>query len=58
MKKRIRLRGWVLVVLKTILMIDMFICCCNIDNTNIMILIYGVLISLPIIYLLLKYNEV
>lgn len=56
--KRIKLRRWVLVVLKTILIIDMFICCFNIDTTNIKILIYGILTLIPITYLLIKYGDV
>ncbi len=56
--KRIKLRGWVLVVLKTILIIDMFICCCNIDSSNITVLIYGTLILIPITYLLIRYGDI
>lgn len=59
MKKRIKLRGWVLVVLKTILLIDMFIMCCEADTLRIMLFksIITILILIPILYLLIKYGD-
>ena len=59
MKKRIKLRGWVLVVLKIILGIDMFIMCCEAETLNVMfwksIITFSILI--PILYLLIKYGD-
>lgn len=59
MKKRIKLRGWVLVVLKTVLLIDMFIMCCEADTLRIMFFksIITILILIPILYLLIKYGD-
>ena len=59
MKKRIKLRGWVLVVLKTIILIDMFIMCCEADTLRIMLFksIITILILIPILYLLIKYGD-
>lgn len=59
MKKRIKLRGWVLVVLKTVLLIDMFIMCCEADTLRIMLFksIITILILIPILYLLIKYGD-
>ncbi len=59
MKKRIKLRGWVLVVLKTVLLIDMFIMCCEANTLRIMLFksIITILILVPILYLLIKYGD-
>lgn len=59
MKKRIKLRGWVLVVLKTILLVDMFIMCCEADTLRIMLFksIITILILISILYLLIKYGD-
>ena len=56
--KRIKLRGWVLVVLKILLLIDMFIMICNANTLTIMFLktIITILIMLPILYLLIRYG--
>ena len=58
MKKRIKLRGWVLVVLKGLLLIDMLLMCCEADTLNIMIYktIITIVILIPILYLLIKYG--
>ena len=60
MKTKVRLRGWVLVVLKTILVIDMFLMSCLSDSMKVMIIktLIGILVALPIAYLLIKYDEV
>lgn len=59
MKKRIRLKGWVLVVLKGLLLIDMFFMVCGADSLNVMF--YKTLITfiilMPILYLLIKYGD-
>ena len=57
--KRIKLKGWVLVVLKVLLLIDMFIMICNANTITIMLLktIITLIIMLPILYLLIKYGE-
>ena len=59
MKKRIRLRGWVLVVLRIMLLIGMFFMACITDNLSLMILktILCIIYILPILYLLLKYGD-
>ncbi len=59
MKKRIKLRGWVLVVLKGILLIDMFFMCCEADTVSVMFWksIITVSILVPILYLLIKYGD-
>ena len=58
--KRIKLKGWVLVVLRTLLLIDMFIMVCEADSLFIMFIktIITILISLPILYLLINYGGV
>lgn len=58
--KRIKLKGWVLVVLRTLLLIDMFIMICEADSLFIMFIktIITILISLPILYLLINYGGV
>lgn len=58
MKKRIKLRGWVLVVLKIVLGIDMFIMCCEAETLNVMFWksIIGLIVLIPTLYLLIKYG--
>ena len=58
MKKRIKLRGWVLVVLKFIMAIDMFLMMCEAETINIMFwkTIITLLILIPTLYLLVKYG--
>lgn len=58
--KRIKLKGWVLVVLRTLLLIDIFIMICEADSLFIMFIktIITILISLPILYLLINYGGV
>lgn len=58
--KRIKLKGWVLVVLRTLLLIDLFIMMCEAESLFVMILktIITILISLPILYLLINYGGV
>ncbi len=58
MKKRIKLRGWVLVVLKIVLGIDMFIMCCESETLNVMFWksIIGLIVLIPTLYLLIKYG--
>ena len=57
--KRIKLKGWVLVVLKVLLLIDMFIMICNANTLTIMFLktIITIAIMLPILYLLIRYGD-
>lgn len=57
--KRIKLKGWVLVVLKSLLLIDMFIMICNADTLTVMFLktIITIIVMLPILYLLIRYGE-
>ena len=57
--KRIKLKGWVLVVLKSLLLIDMFIMICNADTLTVMFLktIITIAIMLPILYLLIRYGD-
>lgn len=59
MKKRIKLRGWVLVVLKGILLIDMFFMICTSEDLNVMFWksIITVSILVPVLYLLIKYGD-
>ena len=59
MKKRIKLRGWVLVVLKIILLIDMFIMACSTNDLSIMCIktLITFVILVPILYLLIKYGD-
>ena len=59
MKKRIKLRGWVLVVLKGILLIDMFFMICTSEDLNVMFWksIITVFILVPVLYLLIKYGD-
>lgn len=57
--KRIKLRGWVLVVLKFIMAIDMFFMICSSESLNIMFwkTIITTAILIPILYLLIKYGD-
>lgn len=59
-KKRIKLKGWVLVVLKTLLLIDMFFMACSTNELSVMCIktLITFVILVPILYLLIKYNEV
>ena len=59
MKKRIKLRGWVLVVLKVVLLVDMFMMICTADSLNVMFwkTIITFIILVPILYLLIKYGD-
>ena len=59
MKKRIKLRGWVLVVLKGILLIDMFFMICVSEDLNVMFWksIITLSILVPVLYLLIKYGD-
>ena len=56
--KRIKLRGWVLVVLKLIMGLDMFLMMCEAETIDIMIwkTILGLMILIPTLYLLVKYG--
>lgn len=58
-KKRIKLRGWVLVILKGILLIDMFFMICTTESLELMFCksIITVLILVPVLYLLIKYGD-
>lgn len=58
-KKRIKLRGWVLVVLKIIMVIVMFIMACSTNDLGIMGIktLVCFVILLPIMYLLIKYGD-
>lgn len=58
MKKRIKLRGWVLVVLKFIMAIDIFFMICEAETVNIMFwkTVITLLILIPTLYLLSKYG--
>ena len=57
--KRIKLRGWVLVVLKLFLIVNMFFMACVIEDLSLMfyktLLTTGIII--PISYLLIKYGD-
>ena len=57
--KRMKLKGWVLVVLKVLLLIDMFIMICDANTLMIMFLktIITIAIMLPILYLLIRYGD-
>lgn len=57
--KRIKLKGWVLVVLKSLLLIDLFIMICETESLNIMFLktILSIIVILPIIFLIIKYGD-
>lgn len=59
MKKRIKLRGWVLVVLKIILLVDMFFMACTSESLNVMFwkTIITFIILMPVLYLLIKYGD-
>lgn len=59
MKKRIKLRGWVLVVLKGLLLIDMFFMICTSESLEVMFWksIITVSILVPILYLLIRYGD-
>lgn len=59
-KKRIKLKGWVLVVLKTLLLIDMFFMATSTNDLSVMCIktLITFVILVPILYLLIKYNEV
>ena len=58
--KRIKLKGWVLVVLKTLLLINLFIMVCEAESLYIMFIktIITILISIVILYLLINYGGV
>ena len=58
MKKRIKLKGWVLVVLKLIMGLDMFLMMCEAETIDIMVwkTILGLMILIPTLYLLVKYG--
>ena len=58
--KRIKLKGWVLVVLKSLLLIDLFFMICEAETLKVMFLksIITILISLFICYLLIKYGDI
>lgn len=60
MKTKIRLKKWVLVVLKVLLICDLFIMVCEADTLKVMLIktIITILISLPILYLLINYGGV
>ena len=60
MKTKIQLKKWVLVVLKVLLIIDLFIMICEANTLKIMIIktFITILISFPIIYLLINYGGV
>ena len=57
--KRIKLRGWVLVVLKLFLIVNMFFMACVTEDLSLMfyktLLTTGIII--PILYLLIKYGD-
>lgn len=57
--KRIKLKGWVLVVLKSLLLIDLFIMICETESLNTMFLktILSIIVILPIIFLIIKYGD-
>lgn len=56
--KKIKLRRWVEVLLKIVLLIDMFIMVCEAQSLKVMLFktIITILIMLPIIYLLICYG--
>ena len=58
--KRIKLKGWVLVVLKILLLINLFIMVCEAESLYIMFIktIITMLISLVILYLLINYGGI
>lgn len=58
--KRIKLKGWVLVVLKTLLLIDMFFMCCEADTLKVMLIktLITLLIGAPIVCLLINYGGI
>ena len=58
--KRIKLRGWVLVVLKTLLLIDMFFMVCDAVSLKVMLIktLITMIVMLPILYLLIKYGGI
>ena len=58
--KRIKLRGWVLVVLKILLLIDIFFMVCDAVSLKIMIFktLITVIVMLPIVYLLINYGGI
>lgn len=58
--KRIKLKGWVLVVLKTLLLIDMFFMICEADILKVMLIktLITLLIATPIMYLLINYGGI
>ena len=59
-KKRTKPKAWVLVVLKTLLLIDMFFMACSTNELSVMCIktLITFVILVPILYLLIKYNEV
>ena len=56
--KRIKLKGWVLVVLKTLLLLDMFFMICEADTLKVMLIktLITLLLGAPIVYLLINYG--
>ena len=58
--KRIKLRGWVLVVLKTLLLIDMFFMVCDAVSLKVMLIktLITMIVMLSILYLLIKYGGI
>ena len=58
--KRIKLKGWVLVVLKTLLLIDIFFMICEADTLKVMLIktLITLLIATPIMYLLINYGGI
>ena len=58
--KRIKLRGWVLVVLKTLLLVDMFFMVCDAVSLKVMLIktLITMIVMLPILYLLIKYGGI
>ena len=57
--KRIKLRGWVLVVLKSLLIILMFFMACESNELSVMLYktVFCLILMLPIFYLLMKYGD-
>lgn len=59
MKKRIKLKGWVLVVLRILLILDILFMSCEAESFYVLFLktIIGIIICLPILYLIIKYGD-
>ena len=57
--KRIKLRGWFLVVLRSLLIILMFFMACESNELSVMIYksLFCLILMLPIVYLLIKYGD-